>query len=49
MSGDLIVRDLLAMLYRVDAFAVLARRGAFAMLDGIDTLARRRSGRQKGD
>ena len=43
MSGEL-----LAVLDGVDARAALTR-GAFAMLDGIDALARRRSGRREGD
>jgi hypothetical protein len=49
LSGDLMSCELLAVLDWVDAFAGVARRGAFAMLDGIDALARRRSGRRKSD
>ena len=34
------LRELLAMLDGIDAFAVLSRGGAFTMLDGIDALTR---------
>jgi hypothetical protein len=39
LKPDLVLRELLAMLDGVDAFAAHTR-GAFTMLDGIDTLAR---------
>lgn len=42
LKSDLIVRELLAMLDGVDAFAGLIR-GAFTMLDRIDAFARIRT------